>query len=312
MAGVLINCNALAQSKISIGLKKLFVRGYNASSKSVDFNAEDTYYVSSWEADIKYSQYPGTIEELFPLHTTPSDNICNEVKFSNFSQMPKEYDIWDNVNINPYNVTLTDMKDTVAIDISNYCPPSSKYVTSDWGFRKWRYHYGIDLKVHRGDTVKCAFDGVVRIIRYQRRGYGHYVVVRHNNGLETLYAHLEKPLVKNGQTLKAGDAIGKGGNTGRSTGYHLHLEFRYLGVPINPHDIVDFKTHTAKGDVLVLSAKTFAYKKEIDKIRYWTIKKGDTLGRIAHRTGVSVSTLCRLNGIKSTTILRIGRKIRYT
>ncbi len=262
--------------------------------------------------DIRYVQYPGSIEELFPLSDGPSDEIYDEIKFNKFSELPEEYDIRDNVNLNPYNVSLTNMKDTIAIDISGYCPPSQKYVTSDWGFRKWRYHYGIDLKVHRGDTVKCAFDGIVRIIRYQRRGYGHYVVVRHYNGLETLYAHLEKPLVKAGQHIKAGDAVGKGGNTGRSTGYHLHLEFRYLGNPINPHDIVDFKTHTTKGSILTLSAETFAYKKEIDKIRYWTIKKGDTLGRIAHRTGVSVSKLCKLNGIKPTTILKIGRKIRYT
>lgn len=311
IVGVITSSNINAQSKLSVGLKKIFVRGYNGTPKSVSFNNGNTERQRA-TYNISYAQVPGTIEELFPLEQTPAQNINEEVKFNNFTDMPEEYDIWDNVNINPYNVSLTDMKDTIAIDVSGYCPPSQKHVTSNWGFRKWRYHYGIDLKVHRGDTVKCAFDGVVRIIRYQRRGYGHYVMVRHDNGLETLYAHLEKPLVKSGDRIKAGDAIGKGGNTGRSTGYHLHLEFRYLGNPINPNDVVDFSTHTVKKNILVLSAETFAYKKEIDKIRYWTIKKGDTLGRIASRTGVSVSKLCKLNGIKPNTILRIGRRIRYT
>ena len=203
------------------------------------------------------------------------------------------------------------MKDTIKIDVKGYCPPSVKHVTSDWGFRKWKFHYGIDLKVHRGDTVRCAFDGTVRITR-RDRGYGYFVVVRHDNGLETLYGHLNKILVKNDQKIKAGQAVGMGGNTGRSTGYHLHLEFRYLGNPINPNDIVNFETHEVHKPVLVLNAQTFAYKQEIDKIRYWTVRKGDTLGRIAYRTGVSVNKLCKLNGITKTTVLRIGRKIRYT
>ena len=144
------------------------------------------------------------------------------------------------------------------------------------------------------------------------RGYGYFVVVRHDNGLETLYAHHNRIMVKNDQRIKAGEAVGMGGNTGRSTGYHLHLEFRYLGNPINPNDIVNFETHEVHKPVLVLNAQTFAYKQEIDKIRYWTVRKGDTLGRIAYRTGVSVNKLCQLNGIKKTTVLRIGRKIRYT
>lgn len=252
-----------------------------------------------------------TLEDLFFQLPQEIPAIYEEIKFSDFSDMPEEYDVWNNITINPYQTSLVNMQDTLKIDVSKYCPPITKQVTSDWGFRKWRYHYGIDLKVHKGDTVKCAFDGTIRITR-RERGYGYFVVVRHTNGLETLYGHLEKILVRNNQEIKSGEAIGLGGNTGRSTGYHLHFEFRYLGNPVCPHDIADFSTHTVKNNVFILSSKNFAYKKEIDKIRYWTVKKGDSLGRIAYRTGVSINKLCALNGIKKTTLLQIGRKIRYT
>ena len=261
---------------------------------------------------ITYSELHGvTLESIFFELPSEIPALEEDLRFADFSDLPEEYDIWSNTSINPYNVSLVGMKDTIKLDVSGYCPPSVKHVTSNWGFRKWKFHYGIDLKVHRGDTVRSAFDGTVRITR-RDRGYGYFVVVRHDNGLETLYGHLNKILVKPEQRVKAGEAVGMGGNTGRSTGYHLHLEFRYLGNPINPNDIVDFQTHQVKKPVLVISSNTFAYKAEIDKIRYWTVKKGDTLGRIAYRTGVSVSKLCKLNGITTKTILKIGRKIRYT
>ncbi len=294
---------ANAQSRVAGGIKKFFGKIGREKVVPVDY---------SNLPDVSYSQLSGiTLESLFhdPFREIPP--LEDEIAFNGFSELPDEYSIWSNSSINPYGVSLVGMKDTVKIDVSGYCPPSEKYVTSDWGFRKWKFHYGIDLKVHRGDTVRSAFDGTVRITR-RDRGYGYFVVVRHDNGLETLYGHLNKILVKNDQKVKAGQAVGMGGNTGRSTGYHLHLEFRYLGNCINPNDIVDFSTHKIKNPVLVITSQTFAYRGEIDKIRYWTVKKGDTLGRIAYRTGVSVSKLCSLNGITKNTILRIGRKIRYT
>ena len=237
--------------------------------------------------------------------------ISDYLRAIEFTEMPEEYDRWSDTKINPYQVSLVDMKDTVKIDLSGYCPPSLKYVTSNFGFRKWRFHYGIDLKVHKGDTVMNAFDGVVRITK-RARDYGYYVLIRHSNGLETLYAHLSKITVKPGDTLRSGVPVGLGGSTGRSTGYHLHFEIRYLGNPINPNDIIDFEKNCVKNQILALNSQHFEYKKEIDKIRFWTIRSGDTLGRIAQRTGVSISKLCALNGIKRTTILRIGRRIRYT
>ncbi len=254
-------------------------------------------------------RYSGDIFKLnFRYQITPISDFLRSIEFSD---MPEEYDIWSDTKINPYQVSLVDMTDTVKIDLSGYCPPSQMHVTSDFGFRRWRHHYGIDLKVNKGDSVSCAFDGVIRITK-RARDYGYYVLVRHFNGLETLYAHLSKIIVNPGDTIKAGNILGLGGSTGRSTGNHLHFETRYLGNPINPNDLIDFHTHIIKNNIFLLNAKNFAYKKEIDKIRFWVIKRGDTLGRIALRTGVSISKLCSLNRIKRTSILRLGRRLRYT
>ena len=150
-----------------------------------------------------------SIEDLFFTMPTDVSAIEENLMFSDFSDLPEEYDVWRTNAINPYNKSLVNMGDTIKIDISGYQPPCTGRVTSDWGFRKWRYHYGIDLKVYKGDTVKCAFDGTVRVTR-RERGYGYFVIVRHNNGLETLYGHLDKILVKNDQEVKAGEPLGMG------------------------------------------------------------------------------------------------------
>ena len=229
----------------------------------------------------------------------------------NFTPLPEGYDELDST-LDPFKTPLADTRDTFKIDVHTFYTPTRGRVTSEFGFRRWRHHNGIDLKVQRGDTIYCAFDGVVRIRRFDRRGYGYFVVVRHTNGLETVYGHFSKFLVQLGDEVKAGTPIGLGGSTGRSTGPHLHLEFRYLGNPINPRDIVDFdSTYTIKNSTLVLTASNFKYKKELSKIKYWTVRKGDTLGKISKRTGVSISRLCKLNRISRKTILQIGRRLRY-
>lgn len=252
------------------------------------------------------------IDSLRPKLNKNITPIVDFIRDIEFSDMPEEYDIWSDSQINPYKVDLKDMKDTVKLDLSGYVPPITKHVTSDFGFRRWRFHYGIDLKVEKGDSVLCAFDGTVRLTRRDRRGYGYFVLVRHFNGLETLYGHLARITVNPGDTIKAGVPVGLGGNTGRSTGYHLHFELRYLGNPLNPNDLIDFQSCCTKNNILQLNASHFSYKKEIDKIRFWKVRRGDTLGRIAKRTGVSISKLCKLNGIKRSTKLRLGRNLRYT
>ena len=189
--------------------------------------------------------------------------------------------------------------------------PADELYGSNWNTR-W---VGIDLKVYKGDTIRAAFDGKVRIRNYERRGYGYYLVIRHPNGLETIYGHLSKQLVKVNDIVRAGDPIGLGGNTGRSTGSHLHFETRFLGQPINPSHIIDFENCVPIHDTYVFhNVKINGRKSNIytsgDQLVYHRIKSGDTLGKIARMYGTTIGELCRLNGIRPTTTLRIGRVLR--
>jgi murein DD-endopeptidase MepM/ murein hydrolase activator NlpD len=221
------------------------------------------------------------------------------------------YNIWSNELVDPYNVDVTKITDTTVINLSGYIQPVIGHINSDFGWRKWRWHYGTDIKLQTGDTVKCAFDGLVRVAK-RSRSFGYYVVVRHYNGLETVYGHLSKIKVNVNQPIKAGELLGLGGSTGHSTGPHLHFELRYLGNPINPNDIVDFQNNHIKTDTLYLCQKQFNYICEIRKIRYHMVRSGDTLFKIAHRYGVPITQLCKLNNIKKSKTLRIGQRIRYT
>jgi murein DD-endopeptidase MepM/ murein hydrolase activator NlpD len=163
------------------------------------------------------------------------------------------YETWTNSRINPYQTPYYKLPDSVKIDLSQYVPPVETYITSPFGMRRYRFHYGTDLKLNVGDPVRCAFDGKVRITGYEAKGYGNYVVVRHSNGLETVYGHLSKILVSENQQMKAGEMLGLGGSTGRSTGPHLHFETRYLGNAINPAKLFDFTYHTPYNDQYVIT-----------------------------------------------------------
>jgi murein DD-endopeptidase MepM/ murein hydrolase activator NlpD len=225
---------------------------------------------------------------------------------------------WNNEYVKAY--TGITVPDTYSIDVSEFVMPIEGKVTSKYGKRRRRFHYGTDVKLQIGDTIRAAFTGKVRIKKYERRGYGYYLVLRHSNGLETVYGHLSQFLVEEGDNIVAGQAIALGGNTGRSTGPHLHFEFRFLGRAINPEEIIDFAQFCTKDEIYVYekgkselasaSSKYTAQGK--GKIRYYRIKKGDTLGAIARRTGVSVNQLCKLNKIKTSTTLRVGRAIRLS
>jgi len=224
---------------------------------------------------------------------------------------------WDTTNINPFQKQTILFPDTYTIDCMTFTSPVDHEIkiTSKYGSRRRRMHHGTDIKVVVGDTIRAAFEGKVRVKSFVRRGYGNFLVIRHPNGLETVYGHLSKFLVTNNQIVKSGDPIGLGGNTGRSTGSHLHFETRFLGKDINPEEIIDFANGVPYKDeyvfhnIKIRGKNTNIYATSPNAIAIHQVKKGETLGHIAMKYGTSVSELCRLNGISKTSTLSIGQAI---
>jgi len=221
----------------------------------------------------------------------------------------------DRINAGRFDYKALKPEDTIRIQLvdsahgKHYSHPFGYHTTSRFGLRRYMWHYGIDLKLNKGDTLRSAFDGIVRVIQYDKRGYGNVAVVRHHNGLETVYGHMQKVTATPNQHVKAGDVVGIGGNTGRSTGAHLHFEIRYFGEPFNPEYIIDFEKQALRSDTLILTRDNFEYLTEVRKTVYHTVRRGDNLGAIARRYGTTITNLCKLNGITPRTILSLNRKI---
>ncbi len=244
-----------------------------------------------------------------------------------------------------------------------FCFPTSNIsrLSSHFGHRKRRFHYGVDLAMPTGEPIYAAFDGIVRIAKYNK-SYGNLVVVRHFNGLETYYAHMSQLDVNPGDTVRAGHVLGLCGNTGRSFGSHLHLEIRYMGKAMNPEYLLDCINHKLLCDEVVLTPAYFMKvgsshsspdlsalrrinrnagtatndkttlaenqprdpkanpapkvdkkkdkKSNKDNAKYYKVRSGDNLGKIAARNGTTVKKLCKLNNIKETKVLQIGMKLR--
>lgn len=282
-------------------------------------------------------------------------NISNQIKVEDTQQFldklfaeeeEPEMDIytegWDSQMVNCYR--NASVPQTKTIDVSNFAMPSPGYVTSPYGYRARfrRMHKGIDLKAQVGDTVRAAFDGKVRLTKFERRGYGYYIVMRHPNELETVYGHLSKFLVKPDQVVKAGDPIALAGNTGRSFGAHLHFETRFMGYPINPSAIFDFANQTVHTDSYTFDKNTYQDARNFDPAanrdyalkyqqkhqsnvkataakskknsskatRSYKVRKGDSLSRIAARNGMSVKQLCSLNGLKTNSKIKPGQSLK--
>ena len=183
------------------------------------------------------------------------------------------------------------------------------WVTSPFGWRDGRSHNGVDLELHHWDSIYCMFPGKVRMARTYS-DFGKVVVVRHNNGLETLYAHMSKTAVKEGQTVNAGALLGHGGQTGNATGTHLHLEMRFKGLPINPAHIISFKNKDVHADTLVLKKMKHTYIAFPAGTEFHTVKRGEYPSKVAKRYGITTEKLCQMNEITRKTRLAVGQKLR--
>ncbi len=254
------------------------------------------------------------------------------------------YSEWNN----KYAHKVSEVPDSFRIDLRNFCmPTNSRVLTSSFGPRWGRQHKGLDIKVYHGDTIRAAFDGKIRIVNYEANGYGNYVVIRHNNGLETIYGHMSKNLVRENQTVKAGTPIGLGGTTGRSTGTHLHFETRLCGIALNPALMFDFRNQDVTGDFYMYRKSTHSRESLIanrstgkpnanefapavasddnqaranknnsrnnrSNPKYHKVAKGETLFSIAKKHGMTVDQLCKVNRLGKKTKIRPGQILRYS
>lgn len=278
-------------------------------------------------------------KKMKAVDTLALRNLINKEQMGSPSaQLYKEWN-------NKYAHRATELPDSFLINLKHFCmPTTSKVITSNFGRRWGRMHKGIDVKVYIGDTIRAAFSGKVRIVKYEAKGYGNYVVIRHYNGLETIYGHMSKHLVKENQIVKAGEPIGLGGNTGRSTGSHLHFETRLCGVALNPALMFDFRNQDVTGDTYMFHRDTYenesvlankARGKSADDdeavaeetsssksrkqssasssdIRYHKVKRGETLSSIAKKRGTTIDKLCKLNHISKRMRIRPGQILRYS
>ncbi len=289
----------------------------------------DQLLANQGNAGISVENTTKYLEELFNEEEEPEFDIYTEG--------------WDSKLVNCYSGVA--VPQTATIDVSKFAMPHPGYITSPYGYRRRfrRMHKGVDLKVNVGDTVRAAFDGRIRITNFERRGYGYYVVARHTNDLETVYGHLSGFLVEPGQYVKAGQPIALAGNTGRSTGPHLHFETRYMGYAINPCAIFDFANQTTHTDTFTFDKNTYQnarnyspsanseYAKQYLKdhpvkpyvrsassaaasstagAATYRVRKGDSLSKIASRNGTTVAKLCRLNGLKTSSKLQVGQRLK--
>ena len=353
------------QASLIDSLRSLVVAEHTAGELSGDRNeAEETEepVVSPEQAAadsvavLQLRLRPTKIESIFDtngltvIDTLATDNDAVQVilysnnswKYVRNREIAKDSTIfekyWDTTTLFPYReVDMSGMPKSVVIDLvdsltSYHCPyQGSVHPRGKYGPRRRRQHQGVDLPLKMGDPVYATFCGRVRISQYNKGGYGNLVIIRHDNGLETYYGHLSERMVEPGQWVEAGQIIGLGGSTGRSTGPHLHFETRYYGQSFDPERLIDFKNGTLSRETFLLKKSFFSIysnagqdfddeiaNEEQDKqeaaekaaMKYYKIRSGDTLGAIARRHGTTVANICRLNGIKSTTILRIGRSLR--
>jgi murein DD-endopeptidase MepM/ murein hydrolase activator NlpD len=295
------------------------LRVFAQQDNHIQFNVvNDTARI---EADIEEDSLGNLINSMYDSNLDNVDH-GNGLLFTYFNWMPG-YNLYQNFDIVTIHYRHQGSAARDTIDLSGYHHPAQYRITSNYGYRHRRMHRGVDLGYPEGTPVSAAWDGIVRISKGTANtgGYGNLVVIRHNNGLETYYAHLSRRLVNPGQMVKAGDIIGLGGNTGRSYGAHLHFEVRYLGNDINPNRLIDFENFKLKYDTMYVSGYTVSVPnptqptvqpekpKPSGTPQYHRVRKGETLGGIAMKHHTTVSKIKKLNHLRGD-FIREGQRLR--
>ncbi|CAN5870369.1 hypothetical protein BH11BAC7_BH11BAC7_13960 [soil metagenome] len=237
-------------------------------------------------------------------------------QFGAFAFYPADrfYGSWDTKHIFPYRDSLYKCETLTNIDFSpatsgDFTFPIIGTITSPYGWRDSAFHRGVDIDLNRGDTVRCAFSGMVRFAG-KEGGYGNVVIVRHYNGLETVYAHLWKIKVKPGDIVNSGQLLGLGGSTGHSTGPHLHFETRFRGIAIDPAYFISYTSHTLIADHVCLIRTKQGYGVRRVGDAFHTVVRGDNYTKIAQHYGITVTELKSYNGWEGYVRLKAGMKVR--
>ncbi len=255
---------------------------------------------------------------------------ANEMKLVNPIDIKANH--WNTTTFNAYKNTKPKFPIKLEFSDSSYSSPiaRNKVITSRFGWRNGRGHNGIDIDLITGDSIFSMFSGVVRFARYST-GYGKTIVIRHYNGLETVYAHLSKYTVKPNDTVKYGQHIGYGGMSGNARGSHLHLGIYYNGIAIHPEYLFEFSktnkiraqeiwvtdkwthsylhNHKKQSTLNLFTTKEEALKSYKNRKKTYIVKRGDTLSKIALKNNIPITTICKTNYIKSSSILKIGQKL---
>jgi len=268
------------------------------------------------------------VDLLFDFESIP-DSLINQIKIAcaKFKDKPslirigeplipssEFYTEWDEKELFPKEDMLLLKGDTsVTLFLygekqGDYYHPFNGLVTSNFGWRDNKPHNGIDIDVNRGDKIAAAFDGMVRVAKYHG-GFGNVVIIRHYNGLETVYAHLSKLKVKPGQVVIAGQLVGLGGSTGHSTGTHLHFEIRFKGVPINPKYIISFEEQQLLYNEVTIKKTKWGLIAHPQNLKYHVVEKGDTILGLAKRFGVSTTSIKQMNCLTGSVRLKQGQII---
>ncbi len=300
------------------------------TSEALLSDSAETFFSKHYSPDIdesgleisgEESEYDEEIEaeELFYLDSLESIGVTHHVILKNEKEwlsVDTLYKYFDSLRVNPYRFDPSKIVDSIRLvlyeDSRSWSMPldSIHYITSRFGPRGSSNHYGIDIGLDIGDKVHATFDGVVRISKYNPGGYGNYILLRHYNGTETIYGHLSQRLVVVGQEVKAGEIIGLGGNTGRSSGPHLHLEVRYKGIALDPALFFNFSKRELTDRTVVVSTKRFSAVKTVRNKVYHKVRRGDTLYGIARKYNIKASSICKINRISTRTTLKVGQTIR--